>query len=389
MSSCKQKWTLAVGALIIVIGLFSASRMSGADLEIEQITQYSRNAPSDLSPLFFGKSASTPLLEKGENSWVGEIQLGLGTKVPFQVNLDESDLEASKLILDRNCDGEFTEQVITSSSVRENNKTKNQTISFKTSINTEYADLGAGREIGITLYVNLSADGKMDSQARFVGDLFVATQVALQGIHHDIILTDMNHDGLFTEQDQWLVKRSSDKGTAVRRFGRALSDFFWVGEKAYKISLADAYPSKLSVTEFDPGMTKTQDAINRDPQYADRKAKRAEAPLEFSHDIETAIERAKTNGQRYFLDFETDWCGPCKQMDKWVYSAADVVKAAESIVCIKVDGDLNEELAAQNKVNGYPTGILFSAEGKELKRFVGYQSVEEMKRFFDTDENGN
>jgi thioredoxin-like negative regulator of GroEL len=39
-------------------------------------------------------------------------------------------------------------------------------------------------------------------------------------------------------------------------------------------------------------------------------------------------------------------------------------------------------LTEKLSVKGYPTGILFSADGKEVARYVGYQSVKQMAEFF-------
>ena len=40
-------------------------------------------------------------------------------------------------------------------------------------------------------------------------------------------------------------------------------------------------------------------------------------------------------------------------------------------------GDVEKELVKQFSVAGYPTGIMLDAAGKEIRRFVGYQSSKE------------
>ena len=58
------------------------------------------------------------------------------------------------------------------------------------------------------------------------------------------------------------------------------------------------------------------------------RAERTDVPLAFAHDVDAAIQAERSEKKHIFLDFETDGCGPCKQMDKWVYTADDVVAAA-------------------------------------------------------------
>ena len=47
-----------------------------------------------------------------------------------------------------------------------------------------------------------------------------------------------------------------------------------------------------------------------------------------------------------------------------------------------VDGDARKDLVEKYEVKGYPTGILFDAQGKEVARYSGYRSVKEMAAFF-------
>lgn len=106
--------------------------------------------------------------------------------------------------------------------------------------------------------------------------------------------------------------------------------------------------------------------------------------LEFRHDVDTAILEAINNKQRCFIKFETTWCGPCKTMTQHVFTAKDVVDVSEGIVCIKVDGDERRDLVERYAVKGYPTGVLLAADGTEATRFLGYQTVVEMTKFFET-----
>ena len=81
------------------------------------------------------------------------------------------------------------------------------------------------------------------------------------------------------------------------------------------------------------------------------------------------------------IDFETVWCGPCKIMDEWVWTADDVVEASRSLIAVKVDGDDHLDLKERFGVEGFPTTILLDPDGEELGRGPGYVNVERMTAF--------
>ncbi len=57
------------------------------------------------------------------------------------------------------------------------------------------------------------------------------------------------------------------------------------------------------------------------------------------------------------VDFYADWCGPCKTMNPIVQQVAS--EFAGKLKVLKVNVDTNQAAAAQYKVQGVPTFILF------------------------------
>lgn len=87
-----------------------------------------------------------------------------------------------------------------------------------------------------------------------------------------------------------------------------------------------------------------------------------------------ALQTARTEGRKVFMDFYTDWCGPCKMMARDVFPQKQVGEYFNSkFVCIKVNAEKGEgvELAKRYKVNAYPTFIVIDPTEKELGRTVG------------------
>jgi len=64
------------------------------------------------------------------------------------------------------------------------------------------------------------------------------------------------------------------------------------------------------------------------------------------------------------VDFYADWCGPCKMMNP-------ILEKVKSAKIVKVDVDVNEELAREYSVMTIPMLILFK-DGKLIDKKNGF-----------------
>jgi thioredoxin-related protein len=97
-------------------------------------------------------------------------------------------------------------------------------------------------------------------------------------------------------------------------------------------------------------------------------------------DIDSGVRKAKAEEKLVMVLFTgSDWCPPCMMMEKEVFSKKEFLdKAQKHYVMVMLDAPnkdpklkkATQKLAEKYKVNGYPTILLFDAEGKEFKRFV-------------------
>lgn len=195
-----------------------------------------------------------------------------------------------------------------------------------------------------------------------------------------VLLTESRMDGVFTADDSWQLGR--DRKAMLQSEARHLSGHNWLDGQAFRLVTFSEDGLELHIEPFDPGFTQAEESERNDRTKADRIAKRAKQPLQFGHDLAVAMAEAARTGQRVFVDFETTWCGPCKQMDTVIYTAADVVAAAANTIAIKVDGDEHHDLVKQYEVEAYPTLLLLGPDGVVLRRAVGYQGVAQMVAFF-------
>lgn len=87
-----------------------------------------------------------------------------------------------------------------------------------------------------------------------------------------------------------------------------------------------------------------------------------------------AAMKAKKENKLVFVDCYTQWCGPCKKMARDVFPQAKVGEYMNArFVSLKIDMEATyaEGLSKEWQVSGYPTFIIFNADGKEIGRFMG------------------
>jgi thioredoxin 1 len=102
--------------------------------------------------------------------------------------------------------------------------------------------------------------------------------------------------------------------------------------------------------------------------------------------LKEAIELAKKSKKRVIIDFTATWCGPCKLMDKKVFSKPEVGNIVNNkFVAVKMDVDTPEgkELQSKYSIDSVPTMILIDTDGRVLKRLEGYHDdkklIQELK----------
>jgi protein disulfide-isomerase len=108
---------------------------------------------------------------------------------------------------------------------------------------------------------------------------------------------------------------------------------------------------------------------------------------EWETDYAKALEKAKAGNKRVLLDFSgSDWCGPCIELEKRVFSRPEFIGYAnKNLILVEVDfpqrkkqsGSLkaqNEKLSKQYGIDekGFPTVVLLDPAGKVAREFTGY-----------------
>jgi len=82
-----------------------------------------------------------------------------------------------------------------------------------------------------------------------------------------------------------------------------------------------------------------------------------------------------------YVDVYATWCGPCKMMDREVYtdpSVADYMNA--HYVSVRMDGesDWGRIYASEQQLEGYPSMFIFSDDGERVSKIVGFTPAEKL-----------
>ncbi len=106
---------------------------------------------------------------------------------------------------------------------------------------------------------------------------------------------------------------------------------------------------------------------------------------EWLTDLSKAQAQAKRENKLVLMDFNgSDWCPPCKALRKNVFSSREFLDyARKNLVLVDVDfprhttqaaelKKANEALSHKFGIEAFPTVIVLSGEGKELKKSSGY-----------------
>jgi len=124
--------------------------------------------------------------------------------------------------------------------------------------------------------------------------------------------------------------------------------------------------------------------------------------------LEEAIALQKKSPKKIIMDVYTNWCGPCKMLDKNTFQNPDVAKYinqyyyavkfnAEGNSTLTYNGktytnpDYKEELANRRngihqftyflRVNSYPTVIYFDEKGNLLTSIIGYKTAQQIELY--------
>lgn len=110
--------------------------------------------------------------------------------------------------------------------------------------------------------------------------------------------------------------------------------------------------------------------------------------IEFMHNLDSALVKAKSENKLVFIDFYTSWCGPCKVMDKEIFpqeKAGDFYNAKFINCRVQCDDKgVGVTQGEKYKVVAYPTLMFLDGDGELVHSEAGSLSVDELIAFAQT-----
>lgn len=100
--------------------------------------------------------------------------------------------------------------------------------------------------------------------------------------------------------------------------------------------------------------------------------------------LEEAKKAAKKEKKLIFIDAYASWCGPCKMLDKNTFPDKSVgTYFNDKFVCLKIDCEKHPDgkgVMGTYNITAYPTLLWVDADGKLVKKELGYKTPEQLLR---------
>ena len=97
-----------------------------------------------------------------------------------------------------------------------------------------------------------------------------------------------------------------------------------------------------------------------------------------------ALRQAAAQNKYIFVDAYASWCGPCKMLKNTTFKdkkAAEFYNKNFINVAIDMEKGQGPQLAAQWRMEAYPTLIIFNPKGKPVLGTVGYIKADQLIKF--------
>lgn len=92
--------------------------------------------------------------------------------------------------------------------------------------------------------------------------------------------------------------------------------------------------------------------------------------------LDESLAKAKDWNKLLVLDFNAEWCLPCRRMEKTTLVDRRVVELLKQVVFVRLDTDQHTDIAQQLGVVGLPDIRFVAPDGRMLRQLRGFQEAE-------------
>ena len=97
--------------------------------------------------------------------------------------------------------------------------------------------------------------------------------------------------------------------------------------------------------------------------------------ISWKDNLDIALKEAKQHQVPVMIDFYTNWCRWCKELDRNTYSDGNINELSTHFICVKLDAEKYPEAAVKYSVTGYPTIVFLNKDGSVNSRIIGYRDA--------------
>jgi thioredoxin 1 len=110
-------------------------------------------------------------------------------------------------------------------------------------------------------------------------------------------------------------------------------------------------------------------------------------PMKWMDDYDAAVQKAQTENKLIYIDFYTDWCRYCMQMDEETYTDPRIIKLlTEDFVAVKLNREdpKNQDIVSKYRIFGQPVEIVITPEGDAVWGHQGFLDAPELYYYLTT-----
>lgn len=140
------------------------------------------------------------------------------------------------------------------------------------------------------------------------------------------------------------------------------------GKTFFVLAGADREQTELAVTEF------KDDVLNYIPKE----------PISWMEDLDEALKKSKEENKLVYIDFYTDWCRYCMDMNEETYTDPRIITMlTEEFIPVKINRDdpANKDIITKYSIYAQPMELVLSIDGEVIWGHRGYLDADELYHY--------
>jgi len=101
----------------------------------------------------------------------------------------------------------------------------------------------------------------------------------------------------------------------------------------------------------------------------------APGKIQWVQGLSEGLRIAKESGKPAMLFFTADWCAPCVELKKYVFTDRRVIAASRRLINIYIDADKDYETLSAYKIRGIPAIFFLNPTGETIAAYSGDRSA--------------